>query len=51
MNGRRPRMLLLAGVTLSARQELRTERSPFFSDPFAREFFGRDRVEEAGTGA
>jgi serine protease Do len=31
-----------AVVNISALQVFRTERSPFFSDPFFREFFGRD---------
>ncbi len=31
-----------AVVNISATQIYRTERSPFFSDPFFREFFGRD---------
>ena len=31
-----------AVVNISATQVYRTERSPFFSDPFFREFFGRD---------
>jgi Do/DeqQ family serine protease len=31
-----------AVVNISALQVYRTERSPFFSDPFFREFFGRD---------
>jgi Do/DeqQ family serine protease len=31
-----------AVVNISATQVFRTERSPFFSDPFFREFFGRD---------
>jgi serine protease Do len=31
-----------AVVNISAVQVYRTERSPFFSDPFFREFFGRD---------
>jgi Do/DeqQ family serine protease len=31
-----------AVVNISALQVTRTERSPFFSDPFFREFFGRD---------
>ena len=29
-------------VNISAVQVIRSERSPFFSDPFFREFFGRD---------
>ncbi len=32
-----------AVVNISATQIYRSERSPFFSDPFFREFFGRDR--------
>jgi len=31
-----------AVVNISALQVVRTDRSPFFSDPFFREFFGRD---------
>jgi serine protease Do len=32
-----------AVVNISALQVYRTERSPYFSDPFFRDFFGRDR--------
>jgi Do/DeqQ family serine protease len=36
------RLATPAVVNISALQVYRTERSPFFSDPFFREFFGRD---------